>query len=67
MQRNYSAALTAYEQVAKLGADSPWATLAQRQMAICHQAYGSSVASGSEPNNNVPMRSTQKQTPKQPR
>jgi len=67
MQRNYSAALTAYEQVAKLGADSPWATLAQRQMAICQQAHGSSVASGSEPNNNVPMRSTQKQTPKQPR
>lgn len=67
MQRNYPAALTAYEQVAKLGADSPWATLAQRQMAICQQAFGSSVASDPEPNNVVPMRSTQKQTPKQPR
>jgi len=67
MQRNYPAALTAYEQVAKLGADSPWATLAERQMAICQQAFGGSVASGSDPNNVVPMRSTQKQTPKQPR
>jgi len=67
MQRNYPAALTAYEQVAKLGADSPWATLAERQTAICQQAFGGSVASGSDPNNVVPMRSTQKQTPKQPR
>jgi tetratricopeptide (TPR) repeat protein len=67
MQRNYPAALAAYEQVAKLGVDSPWASIAQRQMAICQQAYGSSVASGSEPNIAVPLRSTQKQTPKQPR
>ena len=67
MQRNFPDAIAAYEQVAKLGADSPWSALAQRQLAICQQAYGSTVASGSEPNAGNSLRSTQKQTPKQPR
>ena len=67
MQRNFPDAYAAYEQVVRLGADTPWAEIAQRQMAICQQASGNSMASGSQPNSDPLLRSTQKQTPKQPR
>jgi hypothetical protein len=67
MQRNLPAAYAAYECVAKLGADSPWAALAQRQMALCQQASGDSVATGIAPSDGNSLRSTQKQTPKQSR
>jgi hypothetical protein len=67
MQRNLPDANAAYERVAQLGVDTPWAELARRQMAVCQQASIPAVAFESEPSRVDPLRSTQKQTPKQPR
>ena len=67
MQRNIPDSYSAYEQVARLGVDSPWAELAQRQMAVCQQASGNAIVFESDPNTSNSLRSTQKQTPKQPR
>jgi tetratricopeptide (TPR) repeat protein len=67
MQRNYYEANACYEQVLKVAVDSKWAELAQRQMAMCREASGSSIADRSEANNSAAVRSTQKQMPKQSR
>lgn len=67
MQRNIPDAKAAYEQVAELGAGSSWATLAQRQLAICLQASEGIATTDDDPNNAAPLRSTQKQTPKRSR
>jgi outer membrane protein assembly factor BamD (BamD/ComL family) len=67
MQRNYHEAHACYEQVLKVAVDSKWAELAQRQMAMCREASGSSIADRSEANNSAAVRSTQKQMPKQSR
>ena len=67
MQRNYYEAHACYEQVLKVAVDSKWAELAQRQMAMCREASGSSIADRSEANNSAAVRSTQKQMPKQSR
>jgi len=67
MQRNYHEAHACYEQVLKVAVDSKWAELAQRQMAMCRDASGSSIADRSEANNSAAVRSTQKQMPKQSR
>jgi tetratricopeptide (TPR) repeat protein len=67
MQRNYHEAYACYEQVVKIATDSKWTELAQRQMAMCRQASGSSIADRSDANNASPVRSTQKQMPKQSR
>jgi TolA-binding protein len=67
MQRNYHEAHACYEQVLKVAVDSKWAELAQRQMAMCRDASGSSIADRSEANSSAAVRSTQKQMPKQSR
>ena len=67
MQRNYHEAHACYEQVLKVAVDSKWAELAQRQMAMCREASGSSIADRSDANNSAAVRSTQKQMPKQSR
>lgn len=67
MQRNYHEAHACYEQVLKVAIDSKWAELAQRQMAMCREASGSSIADRSDANNSAAVRSTQKQMPKQSR
>lgn len=67
MQRNYHEAHACYEQVLKVAVHSKWAELAQRQMAMCREASGSSIADRSEANNSAAVRSTQKQMPKQSR
>ena len=67
MQRNYHEAHACYEQVLKVAVDSKWAELAQRQMAMCREASGSSIADRSKANNSAAVRSTQKQMPKQSR
>jgi outer membrane protein assembly factor BamD (BamD/ComL family) len=67
MQRNYHEAHACYEQVLKVAVDSKWAELAQRQMAMCREASGSSIADRSEANSSAAVRSTQKQMPKQSR
>jgi len=67
MQRNFPDAIAAYEQVADLGAGSSWVELAQRQMAICHQASDGLASSVDDSSNDVPFRSTQKQAPKRSR
>ena len=67
MQRNYYEANACYEQVLKVAVDSKWAELAQRQMAMCREASGSSIADRSEANNSAAVRSTQKQMSKQSR
>jgi tetratricopeptide (TPR) repeat protein len=67
MQRNYYEANACYEQVLKVAVDSKWAELAQRQMAMCREASGSSIADRSEANSSAAVRSTQKQMPKQSR
>ena len=67
MQRNYHEAHACYEQVLKVAVDSKWAELAQRQMAMCREVSGSSIADRSEANNSAAVRSTQKQMPKQSR
>jgi len=67
MQRNYHEAHACYEPVLKAAVDSKWAELAQRQMAMCRDASGSSIADRSEANNSAAVRSTQKQMPKQSR
>ena len=67
MQRNYYEANACYEQVLKVAVDSKWAELAQRQMAMCRDASGSSIADRSEANSSAAVRSTQKQMPKQSR
>ena len=67
MQRNYHEAHACYEQVLKVAVDSKWAELAQRQMAMCREASGSSLADRSDANNSAAVRSTQKQMPKQSR
>jgi len=67
MQRNYYEANACYEQVLKVAVDSKWAELAQRQMAMCREASGSSIADRSDANNSAAVRSTQKQMPKQSR
>jgi tetratricopeptide (TPR) repeat protein len=67
MQRNYHEAHACYEQVLKVAVDSKWAELAQRQMAMCREASGSSIADRFKANNSAAVRSTQKQMPKQSR
>ena len=67
MQRNYHEAQACYEQVLKVAVDSKWGELAQRQMAMCREAPGSSIADRSKANNSAAVRSTQKQMPKQSR
>ena len=67
MQRNYHEAHACYEQVLKVAVDSKWAELAQRQMAMCREGSGSSIADRSDANNSAAVRSTQKQMPKQSR
>lgn len=67
MQRKFPEAFAAYQRVAEMGANSPWVQLADRQMAICQDAFGDSVAVEVPASNDATLRSTQKQTPKQPR
>ena len=67
MQRNYYEANACYEQVLKVAVESKWGELAQRQMAMCQEASGSSIADRSKANNSAAVRSTQKQMPKQSR
>jgi hypothetical protein len=67
MQRKFPEAFAAYQRVAEMGANSPWVQLAYRQMAICQDAFGDSVAVEVPASNDATLRSTQKQTPKQPR
>jgi len=67
MQRNYHEAHACYEQVLKVAVESKWGELAQRQMAMCQEASGSSIADRSKANNSAAVRSTQKQMPKQSR
>lgn len=67
MQRNYHEAHACYEQVLKVDVDSKWVELAQRQMAMCREAFGSSIVDRPEANNSAAVRSTQKQMPKQSR
>jgi len=67
MQRNYHEAHACYEQVLKVAVDSKWGELAHRQMAMCQEASGSSIADRSKANNSAAVRSTQKQMPKQSR
>jgi tetratricopeptide (TPR) repeat protein len=67
MQRNYHEAYACYKQIVKIATDSKWTELAHRQMAMCREAFGSSIADRSDANNAAPVRSTQKQMPKQSR
>ncbi len=67
MQRKFPEAFAAYQRVAEMGANSPWVRLAYRQMAICQDAFGDSVAVEVPASNDATLRSTQQQTPKQSR